>query len=144
MVGGVALLLAISLLLFPWFSISLGPFGTATLKGTDAPDGWLGVIGMLLAIAVVVDVGVSAMSPQIKLPAIGGDRATTRFFVAIGAAGCVALKFILHIHFSLFGWGFYLTVIAAGVLVYFTMQARTGDISIPKFAGHGPAAPPAA
>jgi hypothetical protein len=143
MLGGVALLLAISLLLFPWFSISIGPI-TISSSGTGAPDGWLGVIGMLLAVAVVADLAIERLSPQTQLPAIGGDRPTTRFILAVAAAGCVALKFILHIHFSLFGWGFYLTAIAAGVLVYFTMQARSGEISIPKFAGHGPAAPPAA
>ena len=143
LLGGVALLLAISLLFFPWYSVSFGPF-TATSSGTGSPDGWIGVIGMLLALAVAADLGIERMAPETQLPAIGGDRAKTRFFLSAGAAACVALKFILHIHFSLFGWGFYLSAIAAGVLVYFAIQARSGHISIPKMAGHGPSTPPPA
>ncbi|MGI8863527.1 MAG: hypothetical protein ACR2JH_03875, partial [Solirubrobacteraceae bacterium] len=30
-----------------------------------------------------------------------------------------------HIHFSLFGWGFYVDVIVTAALVYFAMQMRT-------------------
>ena len=48
--GGVALLLAIDLLFFPWFSISIFDF-----SGTDAPDGWLGVLALLATLAVVAD-----------------------------------------------------------------------------------------
>jgi hypothetical protein len=37
----------------------------------------------------------------------------------------VALKFLFHIHFSLFGWGFYVDVILTAALVYFAMQVRS-------------------
>lgn len=141
--GGVALLLIISLLFLPWFHLAIGPF-SANLTATDAPDGWLGVLAVLGAIALIADLAVERLSPGTTVPNIGGSRTQTRFVLACITALFVALKFLFHIHFSLFGWGFYLTAIAAGVLVYFTMQARTGEISIPKFVGRGPAAPPAA
>jgi hypothetical protein len=41
-VGGVALLAVISLLFFPWFSFSAGPYSVST-SGTGSPDGFLGV-----------------------------------------------------------------------------------------------------
>jgi len=44
--------------------------------------------------------------------------------LAIAAAAFVALKFLFHIHFSLFGWGFYVDVIVTAALVYFAMQMR--------------------
>jgi hypothetical protein len=53
----------------------------------------------------------------------------------------VVLKFLFHIHFSLFGWGFYADVIVAAALVYFAAQARVAapaGMSTPS----RPAAPP--
>jgi hypothetical protein len=67
----------------------------------------------------------------------------TRFVLALVAAFFMALKFLFHIHFSLFGWGFYLGVVLVALLVYFTMQARQA----PALAGPPPAAgapPPSA
>jgi hypothetical protein len=39
----------------------------------------------------------------------------------------VALKFVLHIHFSLFDIGFYVAVVLAAALVFVTLQARQGS-----------------
>jgi hypothetical protein len=133
--GGLALLLAIALLFFPWFDISVGPF-SATFTATGTPDGWLGVLGMIAAIAVLVDLGIERLSPQTQVPAIGGSRAMTRFVLAAIAAGFTALKFLFHIHFSLFGWGFYASVIIAGALVFYAMRARQAPVST------GAASPP--
>jgi hypothetical protein len=124
-----ALLLAISLLFFPWFSISvsIGAFSaSASFSATGSPDGWLGILAVFAALLIVVDIAVERLSPQTQLPAIGGSRASTRFILAVVAAVFVALKFLFHIHFSLFGWGFYVTVILAAALLYVTIQARAG------------------
>ncbi|MGO9754978.1 MAG: hypothetical protein ACLP8S_10410 [Solirubrobacteraceae bacterium] len=127
--GGLALLLAISLLFFPWFSISvsIGTFSSSvTSSATGSPDGWLGVLALFATILIVADIAIEPLSPQTQLPAIGGSRASTRFILATAAAVFVALKFLFHIHFSLFGWGFYVTVILAAALLYVTIQARAG------------------
>ncbi len=129
LVGGLALLLAITLLFFPWFSISvsIGAFSTSvSSSATGSPDAWLGVLALLAAILIVADIAIERLSPQTQLPAIRGSRTSTRFILAVVAAVCVALKFLFHIHFSLFGWGFYLTVILAAALLYLTIQARAG------------------
>jgi len=132
-VGGLSLLLVIALLFLPWFSFTVGIgaiSATATSTATGAPDGWLGVLGALAALAVLADLVIDRFSPQTTLPQIGGSRAHTRLVLAGVAALSVALKFLFHIHFGLFGWGFYVSVILSVALVYFAAQTR--DESAPR------------
>jgi hypothetical protein len=124
--GGVTLLLVIDLLFLPWFSISLGPLGSATLTASDAPDGWLGVLAVLAGILLIADLLVERLSPQTTVPSINSSRTQTRFVLACVAAAFVVLKFLFHIHFSYFGFGFYLAVVLTAALVYFALQARNG------------------
>jgi len=122
--GGVALLLAIDLLFLPWFEISVG-IGGLTLSvsstATGSPDGWLGVLGVLASLALVGDLAFERLSSA-QLPAVGGSRATTRLALAITAAVCVALKFLFHVHFDLFGIGFWAAVVLAVALVVFARR----------------------
>lgn len=123
--AGLALLLVISLLFLPWFSISFGPF-SATLTATDAPDGWLGILAVLAAVALIADLGVERLSPGTALPNIGGSRTQTRFVLACVTALFVGLKFLFHIHFSYFGFGFYVAVVLTAALVWVAFQTRNG------------------
>ena len=127
-VGGLALVLAIFLFALPWFDVTISFTGIGTISGTltatDGPDGWTSVLGALAALAVLADLAVERLSPDTQLPMIGGSREATRLVLAGIAVGFVALKFLLHIHFDLFGWGFYVTVICAAALLYFAIQAR--------------------
>ncbi len=130
--GGLSLLLVISLLFFPWFSLSLGPL-TYTTTGTGDPDGWLGILAVLAALALIVDLAIERFSPQTTLPALGGGRTATRFVLAAAAAVFVILKFLFHIgHVSDLGWGFWLSAILVVALVYFALQARGGGVSMPS------------
>jgi hypothetical protein len=125
--GGVALLLAIDLLFFPWFHISvgIGAFSvSADSSGTGAPDGWLGVLAVLASLLVLVDLLAERLAPEAEIPALGGSRVMTRFVFAVAAAVFMLLKFLFHIHFSLFGWGFYLGVVLVVALVVLATQAR--------------------
>jgi len=133
LVAGSALLLAVSLLFFPWFhlSASVGAFSvSADYSATSTPDGWLGVLALIATVLVLADLAVERLSPDTEIPSIRGSRTETRFILAVVAAGFVALKFLFHIHFSLFGWGFYVTVIVAAALVYFTVQQRAAAPSL--------------
>jgi hypothetical protein len=127
-IGGAALVLAISDLLFPWFSFSFENI-SVTFSGTSAPDGWLGVLGLIALIALVADLLVERYSPQTAIPPLGGSREMTRLILAGVAGVCLALKFILHVHFSDFGWGFYVDVIATAVLIYSVLEARRGPLT---------------
>lgn len=120
-VGGLALLLAIDLLFLPWFSFSI-----FSLSATDGPDGWAGILAVLASLAVLADLAVERLSPQTTLPNLGGSRTTTRARLAVVAAGFVALKFVLHIHFSLFGFGFWVAVVLTAALVVATRRLSEG------------------
>ena len=128
-VGGLALVLAIALIVFPWFDISVtvGAFSaSASYSATSTPDGWLGILAFIAALAIVADLAIERLSPQTQIPAIGGSRTNTRFVLSLVVAAFVALKFLFHIHFSLFGWGFYVVVILTAALVWVAYQARSG------------------
>ncbi len=129
--AGLALLLVIDLLFLPWFSITVGPF-SASLTATDAPDGWLGILGVLGAVALIVDLGIERLSPGTTLPNIGGSRTQTRFVLACVTALFVVLKFLFHIHFSLFGFGFWLGIVVTAALVWVAFQTRNGTSVVGK------------
>jgi hypothetical protein len=125
--SGLALLLVISLFASPWFviGVSLGPV-SGSFSATDAPDGWCGVLAALATLALIVDVFVERLSPETALPVLGGSRESTRFVLASIAVGLLALKFLLHIHFGYFGWGFYFDLIVAAAMFYVAHQLRSG------------------
>jgi len=126
--GAVGLLLVIDLLALPWFSISVGPF-SLSLTATDGPDGWLAVLSVLAVVAAVVDLGVERLAPAITVPSIRGSRSETRLILAGAAALLIALKFLFHIHFSLFGFGFYAAVVlAAGFVVVARRLSTAGSV----------------
>ncbi len=137
LLGGLALLLAIFLLILPWFDVSVGPF-SATFSATSAPDGWLGILAFIAALAIIADLAIERFSPQTQIPAVG-TRTNTRFILAVAAAAFLLLKFLFHInHFSDLGWGFYVDVIVTAAVVYFAMQLRGATVPV---TGARPAAP---
>ena len=98
-IGGLAIVLAICLLILPWFDATVGPF-SATASATSAPDGWLAILAFIGCLAIAADLGIEKFSPQTAIPSIGGSREQTRFVLAVVVAVFVALKFLFHIHFS--------------------------------------------
>jgi hypothetical protein len=126
-VGGLALLLAIILLFFPWFHISAS-FGGITVSAdstaTGDPDGWLGILSVLVLLGLLVNLVVDRLEVT-DLP--GGDQATIRWYLAAGAIFLLVLKFLFHInHFSDLGWGFWFALVVSGALLYFAYQASKG------------------
>ncbi len=128
-VGGLAFLLAVDLLFLPWFSVSIGPY-SATTTATGSFDGWTAIIAMLAALALLADLLIERLSPQTTLPNLGGSRTATRLRLAAVAAGFVALKFILHIHFGWFGFGFYAAVVLCVALLVATQRAASADAPV--------------
>jgi hypothetical protein len=119
--AGVALLLVIDLLFLPWFSLAPG----FSLNATGSLDGWTAVISVIACVALIVDLAVERLSPGTALPNIRGSRTETRFVLACVAAGFLVVKFVLHIHFSYFGFGFWAAVVLTAGLVYVALQARS-------------------
>jgi hypothetical protein len=116
-VGGLALLLVIDLLFLPWYSV----FG-GSLSATSDPHGWAGILAMIAALLVLVDLLVERLSPQTTLPSFGGSRATTRLYLSGIAAVFVFLKFIFDVHFGWFGFGFWAAVVLSAALVVATLR----------------------
>ena len=120
----VAIILVVDLLAFPWLNLgSFGPY-SADLAAADWPDGWTAILAVIASLALIVDLGLERLAPEVAVPAVGGSRTMSRFVLAIVAAAFVALKFLLGIHFTYFGWGFYLGAVLTVALVYFATQAR--------------------
>lgn len=129
-VASIALLLAIDLLFLPWISVNLGIFGVGSSTGTGWPSGWLGVIAVLAALALVVDVALDRLaSHHYVVPAIGGSRASTRVLLAVVAAGCVALKFLFNVSVTTNYWafGFWAAIVLAAALIVVTVRARQAE-----------------
>ena len=83
-------------------------------------------------IALLADLLVERFSPQTTLPMIGGSRAQTRFVLAGATALFVGLKFVFHIHFSLFGFGFWAAVVLTAILLFATIRASQGQSIMPS------------
>jgi hypothetical protein len=133
-VGGLALLLVIDLLFLPWFTVSanIGIVSvSASSTATGAPDGWLGVLAVIAAIALLVDLVVERLSPQTQMPMIGGSRSQTRLVLAGITAAFVLLKFLFHIHFSYFGFGFWAAVVLTAGLVFSALRVSRGQTIVP-------------
>ncbi len=134
-VAGLALLLAIDLLFLPWisasFDLGLGVHATASNTATDAPSGWLGVIGVLAAVALIAQLGAERLSSA-RMPAVGGSHAMTRLVLAVVAAACVALKFLFHVDTTTTYWafGFWAAVALAAALVVTTARAHEADAGL--------------
>jgi hypothetical protein len=121
-VGALALLLALDLLLLPWYSVSVGIFGSLSYSGTGWPDGWLGVLAVITSLALLADLVIERSSPGTALPNIGGSRTNTRFMLAGLTAVLLALKFVFNLHPSLFGFGFWAAALLTIALVYSTLR----------------------
>jgi hypothetical protein len=136
-VGGVALLLAICLLFFPWYhvSISIGPLsGSADRAATSSPYAIWGVLALITSLLLLTDLAVGRLVPQAKVPAINDSRTMTRMAIAGLTLLLLVIKFLAHV--GDFGWGFFLAVVAVIALCYLTWQAYN--------AGPAPAATPPA
>lgn len=151
-VGGLALLLVLDLLILAWFSfggtVTVGStsisFG-GSLTATDAPDGWLGVLAVISALLILVDLGLEYIAPKTAVPAVGGSRASTRLVLALATALFMALKFLFHLgHFSNLGIGFWIGLVLVIALVFFALQARNaGAVARPRTTGPAtPSGPP--
>jgi hypothetical protein len=144
-IAGVAALVVLDLLLLPWFSfgatISVGSATVAiggSLTAVDAPDAWLGVLGVMSCAFLVADLGFERLSPQTRLPTIAADRVATRFVLACVAAVLLTLKFLFHLgRFGELGLGFWMAMLLVAALVALTRRACDAQA-----AGPAPAAEP--
>jgi hypothetical protein len=120
--AGMALVLAVDLLALPWIDFSVGPF-SYTSSGVGSPDGFLGVLALLLALAVGADVLLARLAPSLSVAALESiGRGRARLLAAAGAGVLVLLKLLLHPHPSYLGAGCWAALVLAVGLVVFTVR----------------------
>ena len=127
--GGIVLI--ISLLAFDWYSVGGATINGITIGGysaaaTSAPYAIWGVLALIVAIAVVVDVALARFSPATTLPTTQLGRDMTRAVAAGVVLLLLFIKFIAHV--GDFGFGFFVDVILAIVVAagaWFNAQGRS-------------------
>ena len=145
-VGGTALLLVIDLAALPWVDVSVGPL-SYTRPGTGSPDGFLGIVALLAALAVAIDVVLARLAPSVKVAAVESfGRTKARLAASAGALALLLLKLLLHPHPSYLGAGCWAALVLGAALVassYRSFAAVAGPSSQPATpgtpAGSGPA-----
>jgi hypothetical protein len=111
-------LLLLDVLILPWhrISIGIGPFAITTSRtGVQSPNGFVGLLIALVALAVVVRIGLSEFT-SVELPAlpVGWERAD--LIAGAAAAALVLLKLMLET--SYLSIGAWLAVPLAGGMAY--------------------------
>lgn len=147
--GGVALLLAVTLIAFPWYhvSVTIGQFSaSADRAATSSPYAIWGVLALITSLLLLADIAAERFAPQTKLPAINDSRSLTRLAIAGLTLLFLVIKFLAHV--GDFGWGFFLALVSIIVLCFLTWQAyRAGPartVTSPAPGPPPPSAPPTA
>jgi hypothetical protein len=125
--AGITLALIVTLLFLPWFSLSGVSAGAITIPSvnftaTEAPDSGFGLLAVLAAALLLLDLAFDRLSPQTEVPSINGSRTQTRLVLACIAALMLGLKFLFDLHFSLFGFGFWAAAVLTAAMVYVAYQ----------------------
>ena len=131
-VGGLAALLLIALLAFPWWTRMPAASGSAVQEvrpAVQAPYAWAALIAILALAWLLFDLGMQRFLPDKKIPTLRDGR-TTRFVMALVAAVFVAVKLLLHL--SNLAWGFVFAVVLALALVFAAGQVSRGGSVVPN------------
>lgn len=114
-----ALLLTLDLFILPWhrISIGLGGFGSvsASRSGIQSPNGFVGLLVALLAVAIVARIVVSEFT-SVELPTLPVSWARADLLAGAAVAALVLLKLVLET--SYLSVGAWLAVPLAGAVAY--------------------------
>ena len=131
MVMGGGIVLVIGLIAFSWYSIGIGFGGLSVDRAAvQSPYAIWGILALIVAIAIVVDLALARFSPSTQIPTTQYGRDFTR----VGACALLLLflliKFIAHV--GDFGWGFFVDVILAIVMsagAWFIAQGKSTPLT---------------
>ncbi len=112
--GGAGILLFLDLLLFPWHSVDLGII-TINRQATESPNGFWGVLALLLTIAIVAVIVLRRLT-TVKLPDLPMDWNQALFYGAIAVLVLLFIKLISET--SELGFGAWLGLLLAAAMVY--------------------------
>jgi len=113
-------LLVVDLLVFPWHHRSLSIQGieliTVNRRALQSPNGFWGVIAVLLTIAVVLQTMLSALQDPSRVPEGARMRSEYRMYGAFAVLGLLVIKLLLKTNFL--GFGAWLGLILAAAVAY--------------------------
>ena len=144
-VAGLALLLAIALLFFPWYHVSASFAGVTisrSASATSSPYAIWGVLALITSLAIVADIALERLSPQTQIPSLSGSRTMTRLAIVGVTIVLLVIKFLAHI--GSFGWGFFVTIVITGALAYFAYMEHNAAPVVGSSAAAPPPPPPPA
>jgi hypothetical protein len=121
-IGGTGIVLVISLLFFPWHDIDLGPFGSTTRTAIQSPNGFWGILALLLTVAVVL----AALLPkltEVTLPDLPVPAPDAVFYAAIATLALLVLKLLLET--EALGFGAFLSILLAAGMTYGAFQSKS-------------------
>jgi hypothetical protein len=142
-VAGTGLVLIISLLFFPWHSYSAPGVefagesfggGSWSASAIESPNGFWGILAMLLTIAIV-GVVLATKLGDVQLPELPIPWNDAKFYATIAVLVLLLLKLVIET--DVLGWGCYLAILLAAGMVY-------GGFLIKQDASSAPSAPPSA
>lgn len=111
--GGASLLVFLVLLIFPWHSIDFG-FGSVDIGATESPNGFWGLLGILLSLVLVASVVVKMTT--VKLPDLPIPLGDAQFYGAIAMLAVLLLKLVLET--EALAIGSYLSILLSAGAVY--------------------------
>lgn len=131
-VAGAGIALVINLVFLPWHKVDLGIL-KVTRTGIESPNAIWGILAMLVALAMVAVVVVGRLTTA-KLPEIGMPWEQAELIAGGAVAALLVLKLVLET--DALGFGAFLGIILAGVVVYgaIVMRKESG----PTASGTGP------
>lgn len=113
-IGGTGIVLLIDLLFLPWHSVDVG-FTSFTRTAIQSPNGFWGILAMLLTVAVVL----LALLPQltsVEIPEMPIPHADAVFYGACAVLGLLLLKLLLET--DSLGFGAFLGLLLAAGLAF--------------------------
>lgn len=115
-IGATGIVLIIDLIALPWHDVDLGILGSETRTAIQSPNGFYGVLALLLTLAVVGVTALRVFSPDTKLPELPISWNQAIFFAAAATAALLLLKLIVETDFL--GFGSWLGILLAGGMAY--------------------------
>ena len=142
--AGAGIVLLIGMFAFPWYHIGVASFtvGNQTFGGESfdsnvlkGPGAFFSIVALIVLIALLAEIAISRFSSA-QLPSIPVSWTTAELYGALAVLVLLVVKILFHI--GNFGWGFYVVLASALVLVYGAFEtSRKGSSAPVHAAAHG-------
>jgi hypothetical protein len=122
--GAAGVVLLIGIFAFPWYHVGVPgytingqTYGGGSYDGNalQGPGSFFSVVALIVLIALLAAFVVRRFT-TVQLPELPISWSTAELYAAIAVLVLLAIKILFHV--GNFGWGFYLNMAAAVVLVY--------------------------